>query len=878
MGPLVLPIVVTAGLLAVGAQLIRRRQKRSKAPIPRRSHGAELTTVEATASRDSFDETPGWAIDDACFAGVGFEMFVFATFGPSREGWPKTALSIFTKPLGGDDGPWELLARVSLPDAALRVNNVTVRGDARVLFAFGDTPFEAARSGAVLFDFVARPGKLAYRALRGGVSVTVGGVPAVFRSGTGFLERIEDFASAKALRLTLGMSSSARLDLRAVPGLAVLDASDSQLRDLEDLESLRHLEALYLRGQAGLAASLSRLLQRGKLLSLRRVDLARCELGDLSFLPAALELTDLVLSDNVGLATLQPLARFSRSLRWLAAGGCAGLSDIAEVTALRGLRALDLSGVPAVRNLEWASQLEELEDLVLRSTPIHSVDGLKRCAALATIDLSGSTALRDIGGLAGLPKLERVVLRDCPELTPDAWSPLASLPSLRWLEGPFTRSFAVRTLANAAASRADVAYVAEHLDEWLSVVRAEPEACALLSALGASAALLDLEFGAAVFAELIGLAATHDAPEVEGLFRVIGCLPKMSEVEEALNKARAQESGPLPPETLAAIDKYIPGRNDLRDRTLLALARTAKTLSPPAWSVRTARALRLHLDDHTRYEPTRVVHDEVLATITAPGARDVDDLSADLFASLAGDHSRVDDDAWVTAFHERLLDVAIDQPHDSARNGALAALASGLAVARDQDWALVRLDSLLQRAAEISPDTSSVHSAVACAHAVAGRWQAAEDGAFRVLDERVRDPLLVELARTVIRADVEDRAMRAVSLLGGIESASLRREELERLASTDMLLEDAVAYGQVLALLADAPSALTRVATKAISTHPNLAFTNSLDADVAVTARERRLVAADRAKERQMLLDALRSTAPGLEEPILRYLSERTVE
>jgi hypothetical protein len=263
--------------------------------------------------------------------------------------------------------------------------------------------------------------------------------------------------------------------------------------------------------------------------------------------------------------------------------------------------------------------------------------------------------------------------------------------------------------------------------------------------------------------------------------------------------------------------------------------------------------------------------------ITSSGARDLDDLSAELFASLASDHARVDDDAWVTAFHERLLEVAIDQGQDSARNGALAALASGLAVARDQDWALVRLDSLLRRAAELSRDTSSVQAAVARAHASAGRWQAAEEAAFRVLDERARDPLLVDLARRVAHADVADRATRAVSLLGGIESTSLRRDELERLASTETLLEDTVAYGQVLALLADAPSALARVAANAVSTRPELAFLDPLDATAPVTARERRLVEADRARERESLLDAMRLTAPDLEEPLLRYFARRTM-
>jgi hypothetical protein len=221
---------------------------------------------------------------------------------------------------------------------------------------------------------------------------------------------------------------------------------------------------------------------------------------------------------------------------------------------------------------------------------------------------------------------------------------------------------------------------------------------------------------------------------------------------------------------------------------------------------------------------------------------------------------------WRDKFHARLLELALAEKDANRRNAALADLGAGIARSSDEACARSRVDELLLRAAELDPDTSPIRAAVARAQALAGRWEAAEDCAFSIAREALRDSLLSELGTLALASTAPDRVGRALSLVGGIEAPALRRERLRELGSRPELLDDPRAYGELLALLADAPEILAEVTAAAVSERPALADAFVPDARGPVTERERRLAEAARTSERQSIMALLDRVMPAASE------------
>jgi hypothetical protein len=651
---------------------------------------------------------------------------------------------------------------------------------------------------------------------------------------------------------SLNLSNCKQLtDLAPLAGLTQLTSLNlgrcEQLTDLAPLAGLTQLTSLKLY----YCKQLTDLTPLAGLTQLTNLDLSDCkQLTDLAPLAGLTQLTILNLHDCYELTDLAPLAGLTQ-LTSLNLCGCRQLTDLAPFASLTQLIDLSLGGDYLARG-----QLTDLAPLAgltqLASLTLSQCDQLTDLAPLAgltqltNLTLSRCHQLTDLAPLAGLKALAKLVLEDCPELTTETWWPLETLPALRELKGSFPKWFLARTLSSAAADRDDAALIAAHLSDWLDAARSSPTRERLLSAVGAAAALLEPDVAVPVLVDLLTLSALHDAPDVEGLFLAIAPHAEQAAVAETLDRLAAQEEAPLPPETLAAIAMHGPRNPALRNATLLALARgLARDAVAAEWSARTARVVRFDLDDTARYPLTPSVHDTAFEALASRDeAARLDDVGLPLFGSLASDHAFGLDTAWRDAFHARLLEVALVEKDGARRITALSDLACGVARSTDVAWSRARLDDLLRRAAELDPDTSPIRAALAKAHALAERWQDAEDCAFTIARDPERDACLKDVATLVLASQAVDRIARALSLLGGIEAPGLRRERLRDLARDPALLADDTAYGELLALLADAPEVLEEVTADAIAMKPALAGVFVPDAVGPVTARERALDAA----------------------------------
>jgi hypothetical protein len=731
-----------------------------------------------------------------------------------------------------------------------------------------------------------RPGALALELDEHGIWILVDGVARI-----GFLR--DDVSSETQLRPTLtslgGPPGSRVRDLSILRPLTELRELDlSYCANLTDLAPLASLAALaYL--DVSKNEQLADLSPLASLTNLVRFNAHGCDrLSDLSPLGALTRLTILDLSGCEQLSELTPLAGLP-GLRSLDLNSCDQLIDVSPLASLTGLTSLNLSWCKSLTVLDPVASLHALAALDLQGcesltdlAPLASLTRLTRlnlgsCARLARLaplasltrltrlNLSSCEHLSDLTALAGLPSLASLDLSDCPELTSDAWWPLETLPALRELEGSFPRWFLARTLASAAARRDDTTFIVEQLDEWLDAARASPTRERILSAVGSAAALLETDEAEAALVELVDLAASHDAPDVEGLFRAAS--PRMIQptIAAALARIAMQSDAPLPPETLAALAKHGPPNPALRNATLLALAKgVARESEAPTWAARTARVVRVDLDDPLRHPLDPSVGEHVLTTLRArPVASRLDELGLALFGTLASDHARAAESPSRNPTFETLLEIALAEADPSQRNAALSELGAGVARGLDAAWSRARLDELLRRAAELDPDTSRVRAAIAQAHAHAGRWDDAEDCAFAIAREPIRDACLAELAVLVRASSAADRTARAVSLLGGIEAPALRRERLRDLARDAALLADAATYGELLALLADAPDVLHEVTAEAIAKKPALAGAFVPPAAGPVTARERGIALALQRAHAE-LLERLRSELPGV--------------
>jgi Leucine-rich repeat (LRR) protein len=669
-----------------------------------------------------------------------------------------------------------------------------------------------------------------------------------------FFERVEDLSPLSGLRaltsLRVGGPASDFAPLSRLSGLHTLSLSCKRCPDLSNLSSLVNLTDLSLNS----CADVTDLAPLTPLRALRRIDLNGLRaLSDLRPLAALGELRELALYGDLDFSPLRAVARI----------------DVAPLSALPKLTLLHLLGFAELSSVDALGDLQRLTTLrICWTESLTNLNFVVPLSRLKTLDLNRCSQLGDLRGLSSLTALEELDLSGCAELSAEDWQPIEALPSLVKLEGDFPAWFTSRTLAGAAVARRDRKAVVKKLAAWTRAARSAPERPRLLAAVGAAAGLLETSVAAPILADFVALAASREVPEVDGLFA--GLRPHLAHPQLAQTLARisAQADSPLPPETLAAVARHAPHHGALRDATLRALARSLAQPDAPEWASRTAAVLRRHLDGDRRDALEPSVHEAVLRALeTLPDATRLAGPGGDLFASIASDHA-LGEAVWRDPFHARLLDLARAEREPGRRAEAYSALAAGLACASDAAWSNAALDALLRDAATVEADLSALGAAVARAHAQAGRWQRAEDVAYAVAREAVRDTCLSDLARRAMDTDTADRVDRALSLVGGVAAPDMRRATLLALAEHPRLLGDPVGYGALLALLADAPEALAEVAARAVTTFPELAAALPTPARSPVSGRERLLWAAAHdagvRAERNRLLSELRARSPAL--------------
>ncbi|MEC7984248.1 MAG: hypothetical protein VX278_03735, partial [Myxococcota bacterium] len=275
---------------------------------------------------------------------------------------------------------------------------------------------------------------------------------------------------------------------------------------------------------------------------------------------------------------------------------------------------------------------------------------------------------------------------------------------------------------------------------------------------------------------------------------------------------------PLPPETLVALHKHMPKETGLRDNTIVALTRSISQDTVPEWGEKTAKALREALND-TRYPVTSSVHDDGLAVLSN---QQFTAILGHFFGVLCSGHARSSDTEWRNHFHSLLCGLALSQKEDSVRNQALSDISTGLAICSDEVWVQERLDYLLKAAAEIDPDTSAIYAAVAYAHAVGGRWDEARETVSGIASPTIRDDSLKKLCEMVLNTILSDKMQRAIALTDMLSEPLGRAQKLYDIGFHDELLEDLVAYGQLVGLLTEFPEKQKEVVAHVIKRRPDM--------------------------------------------------------
>lgn len=93
------------------------------------------------------------------------------------------------------------------------------------------------------------------------------------------------------------------------------------------------------------------------------------------------------------------------------------LKGLAAPKTFNGLKYLNLSGRPALQNLDGLQTINGLQWLDLTGcTALQNVDELRRLTALQRLDLSGCSALQNLDGLKDLTGLQRLSLSYCREI------------------------------------------------------------------------------------------------------------------------------------------------------------------------------------------------------------------------------------------------------------------------------------------------------------------------------------------------------------------------------------------------------------------------------------------------------------------------------
>ena len=227
-------------------------------------------------------------------------------------------------------------------------------------------------------------------------------------------------------------------------GLERLEIVDSPISQLDFLKNLTSLKRLHIRGSREPAGTFSDLSALAGLINLEDLYLYLDGVSDLNGLSGMSQLKSLVLTGNMEIADLSPLAGLTKlqSLEVPLGGENVGvdlspLAGLADLRTLTSLKRLHIRGSrePAgtFSDLSALAGLINLEDLYLYLDGVSDLNGLSGMSQLKSLVLTGNMEIADLSPLAGLTKLQSLEVPLGGENVGVDLSPLAGLADLRTL-------------------------------------------------------------------------------------------------------------------------------------------------------------------------------------------------------------------------------------------------------------------------------------------------------------------------------------------------------------------------------------------------------------------------------------------------------------
>ena len=223
-------------------------------------------------------------------------------------------------------------------------------------------------------------------------------------------------------------------------GLERLEIVDSPISQLDFLKNLTSLKRLHIRGSREPAGTFSDLSALAGLTNLEDLYLYLDGVSDLNGLSGMSGLKSLVLTGNMEIADLSPLAGLTKlqslevplggenvgvdlsplaglaDLRTLRTGS--NVTDLSPLSGLTGLRELDLTygGYSArdskeYRSLEPLSSLTGLTSLTIRNLWVSDLSPLSGLTKLRSLTIYNGASIEDLSPLAGLTGLKSLTIR-----------------------------------------------------------------------------------------------------------------------------------------------------------------------------------------------------------------------------------------------------------------------------------------------------------------------------------------------------------------------------------------------------------------------------------------------------------------------------------
>ncbi|MBS5544766.1 MAG: protein kinase [Lachnospiraceae bacterium] len=223
-------------------------------------------------------------------------------------------------------------------------------------------------------------------------------------------------------------------------GLERLEIVDSPISQLDFLKNLTNLKRLHIRGSREPAGTFSDLSALAGLTNLEDLYLYLDGVSDLNGLSGMSGLKSLVLTGNMEIADLSPLAGLTKlqslevplggenvgvdlsplagltDLRTLRTGS--NVTDLTPLSGLTGLRELDLTygGYSArdskeYRSLEPLSSLTGLTSLTIRNLWVSDLSPLSGLTKLRSLTIYNGASIEDLSPLAGLTGLKSLTIR-----------------------------------------------------------------------------------------------------------------------------------------------------------------------------------------------------------------------------------------------------------------------------------------------------------------------------------------------------------------------------------------------------------------------------------------------------------------------------------